>query len=466
MSKITEAFERLRANAPNIARTNAAERIAKLKALYKATYDRRADIDVAAKEELGLDKLSNMFSLMMLKSEIDYAVQNLENWMKPKAADDWPTLMGKKAYVHYEPKGVLLHISTWNAPVLISLQPIVAAIAAGNAVVVKPSEIAPKQAQIVKEIIDKAFAQNEVVCFTGGPDVAQELLALPFNHICYVGNNRVGRIIMRAAAENFAGVTLEMGGKNPAIVDKSADVKDAAMKVANGRAVNAGQVCLSPDYALVHRSVEREFIDQLKAAFTQMFNPDGKGFDKSPAYPRIVNQHHVARIKGLLEDAVKKGAKLEFGGEVKADERFIAPTILTGVTSKMEISDEEVFGPIIYVQSFDTAEEAVAEVAKRPKALGTYIFAKERSAIDYYMNNTRSGTSAINNTVIQAGHPTLPFGGANHSGIGRIGGHAGFVEFSNPRAVVEDPMDPNGMPPMYPPFPEVMEQMIEPMLTP
>lgn len=464
LAAIPDIFAKLAANAANIAATTAEQRVAKLKRLYQVVFDHRGEIAEAGFEEIGMN---GMLHLIPLKDEIEWACAHLDKWMRDEKAADVPALMGRRAYVKYEPKGVVLHIATWNSPVLISLSPAVSAIAAGNAVAIKPSEIAPHAADIVRRIIGEVFAPDEVAVVTGGAAAAQALLALPFNHICYVGNNRVGRLVMRAAAEHFASVTLEMGGKNPAIVDASADVEDAAAKIAYARCLIAGQVCLSPDYVLVHESREEDFVKALGDRFTAMFNPEGKGFAASRDYPRIVNQQHTRRIAGLIADAVEKGAKIVFGGDIDDASKFIAPTVLRGVPESAAIFHEEIFGPVISVQGFRIPEDAVAEVAKRPKPLGLYVFAASPEMARFYMDHTRAGTSAVNNAVVQANINTLPFGGCNHSGIGRLGGRAGFIEFSNPRAVVEDAYDPAQNAPMfYPPYPDGAEMFVEQMLTP
>ena len=464
LASIPAIFARLAANAPHLARSTAAERIAKLRRLYQVVYDNRAEIAQAGFDELGMN---GTFALLPLKDEIAWTCEHLESWMQRAPADPVPALMGRQAYVHYEPKGVVLHIATWNSPVLISLSPAVSAIAAGNAVVIKPSEVAPHSADIVRRIVAAVFTPDEVAVVTGGVAAAQALLAQPFNHICYVGNNRVGRLVMRAAAEHFANVTLEMGGKNPAIVDESADIADAAAKIAYARCIIAGQVCLSPDYVLVAESRKAAFIAALGERYTAMFNPEGHGFAASADYPRIVNAHHVRRIAGLIDDAVSKGATVAFGGEIDEAARFVAPTVLTGVTGDMEIFHEEIFGPVICVHGFAAREDAVAEVAKRPKPLGLYVFSATPDGAAYFIDETRAGSSAVNNAVVQANVATLPFGGCNHSGIGRLGGHAGFVEFSNPRAVVEDAYDPaQGAPMFYPPYPEGAAAFVEQMLAP
>jgi aldehyde dehydrogenase (NAD+) len=302
---------------------------------------------------------------------------------------------------------------------------------------------------------------------TGGPEVAEALLKLPFDHICYVGNNRIGRLVMEAAAKNFAGVTLEMGGKNPAVVDASADIEDAAAKLAFARHIICGQVCLSPDYILVHESVKDRFLASLQGKIRAFYDASGLGFAASADLARIVNERHVRRIKALIDDAVAKGATVVMGGQADPATRFVAPTILLGVTSAMEIFDEEVFGPVLFVQGFTKRDEVIAEIAKRPKPLAIYIFTRERAAADWFLDHTRAGTSAINNAVVQANIQSLPFGGANHSGIGRLGGQGGFAEFSNPRAVVEDALEAkDGVPMTYPPFPREALDYVDHMLAP
>lgn len=455
-------FERLRAGAAAFARTTAAERIAKLRKLQQAVMDHLDEIDAAGEAEISM---SGLGQLLPLKEEIAFACAHLENWMQREEAGPTAGLAGRRGYIHYEPKGVVLHLATWNAPVLISLLPTVNMVAGGNTVMIKPSELAPRSADVVKKIIEQAFSPDEVAVVLGGPDVAQEALSLPFNHICYVGGTRVGKIVMKAAADHFAGVTLELGGKNPVIIDQSADIEDAARKIAFGRSIMAGQVCLAPDYVLVPPALKDALVTALAANFKAMYDPADAGMRNSTDLSRIINTAHTKRIAGLIEDAKRKGAKIAYGGETDESARFITPTILTDVTNEMEIAHEETFGPVLSIMTYETAEEAVREVARRPKPLGLYIFAQERAAIDYFLDHTRSGSAAVNNTLTQANIPTLPFGGCNHSGIGRLGGHAGFKEFSNGRAVVEDPLDPKQSPPaFYPPYPAAAKMFIRHML--
>lgn len=465
-SSITSLFQKVAAHAPTFARTTAAERADRIRKLLKATMDARPAILAAGKKELRLCEPDIDMQLLMVKGEAEFICKNLESWMGRQSVQGSLMTVGKKCYVQYEPKGVVLHLSTWNAPIAEAFVPGFGALAAGNPFVLKPSELAPESAQVLADIVRSVLPEEEFAVVPGGPEVAQELLRQPFNHIFYIGGHSVGRIVMKAAAEHFATVTLEMGGKNPTIIDKSADVQDAARKTAWGRVCNAGQVCLAPDYALVHKSVERPFIDALGKFMTIMYNDDGKGFHKSQYLPRIVNSRHFERIKSLLDDAVARGATLEFGGQTDGADLFIAPTILSNVNSGMRIMQEEIFGPIICVQTFDAREEVEREIKTRPKPLGLYIFAKDREAIDWYLDHTTSGSTVVNHNLIQSGtNPHLPFGGVNASGIGRLGGRYTFLECSNPRAVVEDGKglgDPNMM---YPPYSATFKKNIDWMLT-
>ncbi len=464
-TSISSLFARLAAKAPALRETTAEQRVEKLKKLLKATLDARPAILAAGKKELRLVDLDIDAQLLMVKSECDFICRNLAKWMERETVQGTLMTVGKKCYVQYEPKGVVLNLATWNAPIAIGFVPLMGAIAAGNACALKPSELAPHSAQVLADIVAKVFPEDEFAVLQGGPEVAQELLRQPFNHIFYIGGHAVGRLVMKAAAEHFASVTLEMGGKNPTIIDKSADLEDAARKIAWGRVANCGQVCLAPDYALVHESVMRPFIEALGKAMTAMYNSAGTGYDKSEYVPRIVNQRHFQRIKALIDDAMAKGAKVEHGGQTNEADLFIAPTILSNMKPEMKIMQEEIFGPIICVMPFSQREEVPQEINKRPKPLGSYIFAKDREAIDWFLNHTTSGSAVVNHNLIQSGtNPHLPFGGANASGIGRIGGKFSFLDCSNQRAVVEDGKgigDPNMM---FPPYSKKYEEAIGWML--
>lgn len=446
MSTLQARFERLQADAPALARTTAAQRADKLRRLLDATLAAKDDIVDACARELNSSYISTAFQLLLVKAEIEYLITHLAAWMQPEPVADCPQLLGRRAYVHHEPKGLVLNLNTWNAPFACGLNPCAGALAAGNAVVLKPSELAPHSSKVLRRIVEAAFGPDEFLVEEGGAEVAQELLTLPFNHIYYTGGHRVGRLVMRAAAEHFAGVTLEMGGKNPVIVDAGADINDAASKIATGRLANAGQICIAPDYVLVHRSQQQRLLDALGGVIAERYDSGGAGAQHNPDFQRIISDAHFDRIRGLIDDAVANGATVVLGGDLDAADRYIGPTVLTDVTERMKIMQEEIFGPVLPVIPFDTPTEAVAMVARRPKPLALYIYATDRAQVDYYLQHTSAGSSAVNNNVIQAGIPTLPFGGIGHSGMGRVNGRQSFREFSNARAVVEDALQPQPQP--------------------
>ena len=464
-SDLRRLFDRLAAKAPQIAATTAEVRAEKLLKLLRAVLDARPAILEAGRKELRLSDLDLDAQLLMVKSEAEFIARHLKSWVGREKIQGTMMTLGKKCYVQYEPKGVVLNLATWNAPIAIGLVPLMGAIAAGCTMMLKPSELAPLSAQVLADIVAKVFPEDEFAVVQGGAEVAQEVLTLPFNHIFFIGGHAVGRLVMRAAAEHFASVTLEMGGKNPTIIDASADITDAAKKIAWGRVANCGQVCLAPDYALVHESVQRDFITALSASMKKMYDASGQGFQKSDALPRIINRRHFDRIKALLDDAIAKGAVVESGGQTDGDDLFIAPTVLSNVNNQMRIMTEEIFGPIICVVPFAAREAAVAEIKTRPKPLGTYIFAREREAIDWWLNHTTAGSTVVNHNLIQSGtNPHLPFGGVNSSGIGRIGGRYSFLECSNMRSVVEDGPGIGDPDMMFPPYSDKYKEAIGWML--
>ncbi len=462
MQDIKARFEALRNGSRTLAQASGVQRAERLRAMLAAVLKNKQRFYDAAHTEMKACDLDVAAQLVMVKSEIDFVAKRVGTWMKPRRVRNSAATLGKKCYILYEPKGVVLNLSTWNAPIAIALVPAVAAISAGNSFALKPSELAPHSATVLREVLEAAMPPEEFAVFEGGPEVAQELLALPFNHIYYTGGQRVGRLVMKAAAENFAAVTLEMGGKNPAIVDASAAIDNAARKIAWGRVANAGQVCVAPDYVLVHESVAAAFTEALGKAMNDMYNNGGAGFDQSPELMRIINDQHFARVSRLLEDARAKGAKFAFGGQTRAADRFIAPTVLTGVTEDMAIMQEEIFAPVLPVIPFKDRNEALAIIERRTKPLALYIYARERAAIDFFLAHTSAGSTVVNHNLIQSGtNPRLPFGGVNHSGIGRVGGETGFMEMSNPRSVVEQPLGFLDLTFNLPPYSKTYRKLIE-----
>ncbi|WKD49044.1 aldehyde dehydrogenase family protein [Microbulbifer spongiae] len=463
---ISSIFNAQKSNHGVLRARSSQQRIRQLQALRAKLIHRKRDICDAQNKELKTCDMDTEAQLMMLNIEIDFICKHLSRWMKPRRVKNSQATMGKKCYIQYEPKGSVLNISTWNAPIAINIMPIIGALAAGNSAIIKPSELAPHTATVTSEIISAIFPRNQCAVFEGGPEIAQELLNHPFNHIYYTGGHRVGRIVMKAAAENFSDITLEMGGKNPAIIDATAEVSNAALKLAWGRMANAGQVCIGPDYILVDQMVEQSFISAAKAALIRLYNPRGYGFKNCAEFPRLISDSHFERVKGLIDDAISKGAILEFGGEYDAEQRYISPTILSGVSDTMAIMQEEVFGPVMVVIGCENSEQMLSAIKRQHKPLALYIFSKNRSTINYFLHNTSAGSTVVNHNLIQSGtNPNLAFGGVNHSGTGRIGGFQSFLEFSNPRSIVESPLGWRDININFPPYSKIYKKLVAKMLS-
>lgn len=465
-SGVRAAFDRAVRLAPELAQTSAGQRIGKIQRLVQVMLAHREEIYQAVKLERGLAPIDTDGELLMIKFEADYIAKNLAQWMPDKVVEPSLMTLGKKCYVHYEPKGVVLHLATWNAPYVIGFLPVLGALAAGNAVVLKPSELAPHSSTVIARIVAEAFPGNELQVVEGGAEVAQELLSCPFNHVFYVGNTQIGKLVMKAAADHCASVTLEMGGKNPSIIGASADVPDTAMKTAWGRMCNGGQACIAPDYLLVQRSIEQPFTEALAKEFSAQYNADGKGFAANPDYPVIINERHFNRVRNLIEDARAKGARIVCGGEYVPERRLITPTVISNVTPEMKVMQEEIFGPVICIVPYDQKEDVTRYVSARDKPLSLYIFSKDQAEIDYHIAHSTSGSTVVNHNVIQSGtNPFLPFGGVNTSGIGRMVGWHTFNECSNARSIVIDG-PAVGDPRMYvPPLGDKYKKQINQLLT-
>ena len=442
ISDIQSHFESLQGATLRLRNSTAEERASKLKALWDAIVERSDDLYEAGMRERGVQPVDIAGELIMIKAEIDFTAKRLAKWVKPQRVKNTLFTMGKRCEIRYQSKGVVLNLPAYNAPTAETFVPMISAMAAGNAVVVKPSEHAPVSAQIIEEIIHSTLPADEAYVVQGGVEVAQKLLSLPFNHIYYTGGNTVGKIVMKAAADHFASVTLEMGGKSPVIIDETANLDNAATKVAWGRVMNAGQVCVAPEYVIAHESIADEFSKLAAEKMDALYNSEKTGLDNSDFVPRIINERHTGRIKSLMDDAVKKGAKVIYGGSANKKSRYIEPTILGDMSEDMNIMGEEVFGPVLSLLTYKDKSEVIEVIKKRPDPLALYIYSTNASNTEYFLTNTSSGSAVVNNNCIQAGgNPNLPFGGVGASGMGRAGGFRGFVEMSNERSIVHQPLD-------------------------
>jgi len=359
-------------------------------------------------------------------SDIDHTLANLANWMAPERVPTPVAFKPGTSTIVREPVGVVAVIAPWNYPVQLLLVPMVAAIAAGNAVVAKPSELAPASADALAALVHD-LDDPAVRIVLGGVAETTELLAQRFDHILYTGNGRVARIVMRAAAEHLTPVTLELGGKSPAIVSRHANIDVAARRIAWGKFVNAGQTCIAPDYVLVERPVHDQLVAAIGTHIAAFYGTDPKD---SADYTRIVNAPHFHRIEKLLD-----AGTVAFGGQTDADERYIAPTVLTGITRDDPVMGEEIFGPVLPIIAVESLDDAIAFVNADDKPLALYTFSELESDNEAVLAGATSGGACVNGTLMHISNPHLPFGGVGESGMGAYHGRFGFDTFSHHRAV-------------------------------
>lgn len=369
--------------------------------------------------------------------DIDEAIEHLHEWMRPVEVEPSPQFEGAQARIVYEPRGVCLLFAPWNFPFLLLFQPLVPVLAAGNCAIVRPNEMAPATSRVSARIIRDAFPEHEVAAFEGGVELANELLEFPFDHIFLTGSTNVGRIVMQAAAKHLASVTLELGGKCPAIVDGTADLPAAAMNIGAGRCYNAGQVCLCPDIAWVPEDRRDAFVEQLREFLAATYYPDGE-LDRS-AYSRIVDERNFRRVKGHLDDALERGAQLAFGGDTDATDLTVHPAVLTDVPEEASVMREEIFGPILPVATYRDPQEIADFINATGKPLASYLFSSDRDFVDDIVRRAPSGGVTVNGWAMHWFERRLPFGGVNQSGIGRYHGIHGFRELSHERALLIAP---------------------------
>ncbi|GAB2540801.1 aldehyde dehydrogenase family protein [Spirosoma aerophilum] len=453
------AFEAQRRNAQQMALTTSEQRLERIRRIQAWVTTHELDIQRAMYDDFKKPSAEVMLGeLMALNAEIKHTIKHLKGWMKPQSLPTTLSLVGTKSQLLHEPKGNVLIIAPWNYPFVLTIRPLVSALAAGNVAILKPSELTPHTAGLIKRMITELFPPEEVTVFEGDADVSKALLELPFNHIFFTGSPAVGRVVMTAAAKHLASVTLELGGKSPAIVDESADIKQAAGQLAWGKCLNNGQTCIAPDYLLVHASIKETFIKTLRNTMTGMYSPDGKPVEESDSYARIVNNQHFARIRELLDDAVSKGATIVHGGSMNADKNFVEPTILEQVTDNMRVMQDEIFGPLLPVLTYTDLDDALAIVNQREKPLALYIHSRNRKTIQYILDRSSAGDTVINDTLLQFGNVELPFGGVNNSGLGKSNGYFSFQEFSNQRGVMQREF--GTMKFIYPPYTDKVKKLI------
>jgi aldehyde dehydrogenase (NAD+) len=446
IASIKQTFSEQLEHAPIVAKTDVKERVSKLKKLRKALLERKEEIIEAIQKDFNKPGVETILTeIFVVCAEIKHTIKHLRSWMKPKKVGRPIFLPTLKGSVNFKPKGVVLIISPWNFPLNLALGPLVSAIAAGNCVMLKPSELSPHTSQFIDELLSELFPLKEISVFQGDKEVAQELLELPFHHIFFTGSPAVGKIVMEAASKNLSDITLELGGKSPAIVHKSANIDQAAKKIAWGKFLNAGQTCVAPDYALVDASIEKEFIERVHHWLGEFKKDDS-------SYASIINKSHWERLTKAIDEARDMGASISTYFKSDEKNRTISPAVCTNLPDDSTLMQDEIFGPLLPVRSFTSTQQVVDYVNGKERPLALYIFAKDSDFKDEMRQKTIAGGIAINDVILQYTHPNLPFGGVNYSGIGKAHGEWGFKTFSHEQAVVEHnaPWSPMNL--LYPPY--------------
>ena len=419
-------------------------RLSQLGALEHFLLEREQDILDALHADLGKPAMEAFGAEIGLpRSELRLARKKLGSWMKPERV--WTSLaaMPGRSYIYREPLGVTLIITPWNYPFQLVVLPLIGAIAAGNCVMIKPSEMAPNISALLAKWLPRYLDPKAIQVTEGGVPETTALLREKWDHIFYTGNGRVGRIVMEAAAKHLTPVTLELGGKSPCIVDESADLDTTAKRIVHGKFVNAGQTCVAPDYVLVHDRVHDALINRMVSAIREFYGDDPQ---KSPDFARIIDERHHARLTRLLREA-----DVVTGGETDLADRYIAPTILKSVKEDASVMQEEIFGPILPVISVPDIDSAIAFVNRRAKPLALYAFARDKDAQDRILANTSAGGTTINHVWLHLSVPELPFGGVGESGMGAYHGRHSFETFSHRRSVLKKPTLAD-LPILFPPY--------------
>ena len=456
-------FDHQKAYSASIRQRSYADRINVLKKLESALHTHRLAIHRALQEDFNKPpEETDITEISVILSEIAHACKHLKGWMAPQSVRTPLKLIGTRSEIIHEPKGTCLIISPWNYPLNLALCPLVSAIAAGNTVILKPSEHAQHTSKLLNWLVSETFVPEEVAVVEGDVEVAKSLLELPFDHIFFTGSTSVGKLVMQAASKHLTSVTLELGGKSPVVIDKSASIKMTAERLVYGKFSNAGQTCIAPDYLLVHEHIHDALMEALATHIKRFYPFSSSNTGKIYRdYACIISDRHVSRLSNLIDDASRKGASIYTGGTVDQSARFIAPTILTNVSEKMKVMQEEIFGPILPVLTYKTIEEALNFINERPKPLALYIFSNNTSLNERIVHSTSSGGVGINETLLQYAHPELPFGGVNHSGIGKAHGSYGFKSFSNERAILKQRAPRSPLKFFYPPYSGRTRTMID-----
>ena len=401
-----------------------------LKRLKAMLVQNEAALADALKTDLGKSTFESWAAeIKVVVNEIDHTLAHLGEWARPERAPTPIVFQPGASEIRREPLGLVLIIAPWNYPLQLSMSPLLPAIAAGNCAVLKPSELAPATSATIAKLVPDYLDRDAIRVIEGGVSTSTELLEQRWDHILFTGSGRIGRIVMEAAAKHLTPVTLELGGKSPCIVDKKAKIDQAARRILWGKVFNAGQTCIAPDYVLVHSSRKAELLTAFDRNLRKFYGGDPKG---SPDYASIISMGHFDRLVSLLDSC---GGTAVVGGEHDREARFIAPTVLDGVPLDAPVMQEEIFGPLLPIVSYETLDEAIEFVNDRDKPLALYIFTTEARVREQILERTSSGGVCVNSTLFHAAIPDLPFGGVGASGMGNYHGRAGFETFSHSKSI-------------------------------
>ena len=447
---LREAFELQKAHSLQLRTSSPSERKDKLRRLKNIIESNEPAIFEALEKDLGKSEFEAALSeLYIVYSEIDFALKHLESWMRPRKVSPALSNIFSKNRIYYEPKGVCLVMAPWNYPFQLLISPLISAIAAGNCVMLKPSEVSAHTSGVLTRIIGDNFERREIACFEGDASVAEDLLALPFDHIFFTGSTQVGKVVMAAAARNLASVTLELGGKSPVIIGDDVNLEKAASKIMWGKFINAGQTCIAPDYVLIKAEQQDKFLELSRLALKELYYSQGTLDEHS--YGKIINGRHFSRLTGLIDEAVTQGATISAGGASIEDKQVIEPTLVSNVDPRSGLMQEEIFGPVLPVMIYKTLDDAIRFVNEKPKPLALYIFSASDTFTNKIIGETSAGGTTVNDIAIHFANSSLPFGGTGASGMGGSHGFFGFRAFSHERAVTfQSAIDFNKL--AYPPY--------------
>ena len=457
LKEVDRLLELQRQSKQRLRMENAGQRIEKIKRLRDVVLEHKEEIRKALYADFKKAAVEvDMTETFVVVNEANHAIRKLKRWLRPKRVATPLNLIGTSGYIYPEARGNCLIIAPWNYPVNLLLGPLVSAIAGGNAVLLKPSEYTPATGALVEKIVKQTFKEDEVAVVHGGAEFTAELLKRRFDHIFFTGSPRVGKLVMKAAADHLTSLTLELGGKSPSIIDESADLKFAAKKIITGKFFNGGQTCIGHDYLFVHKSKQEALLKALKEQIDKNYGEDK---ENSVSLARIINHKNYLRLKELMDEVVQLDPQsLKYGGKHNEADNFIEPSIFLDPPQQSKMMQEEIFGPLLPILSYENIEDVINYINDNEKPLALYVFTKRASFAKKMIRETSSGSVNINETATHYYHLNLPFGGINNSGLGSAHGYSGFKAFTHMKGVMKQHFKYSPIELVFPPFTKKSEK--------